>query len=264
MNFMFPAEVSDIVSVPEQFRSLYEKPEGETAFKMVSDPRVKGAVEGLVGLGKALDKARGDADAARKSKIDLTPLKDYGEDPVSIAAAFGSKIKELQDQLAGEGKKKLDLEAIRTSMAAENEKIRKDWEEKYGKLRKEMHRVKVTDALNQELLRVSADELLAPFAEKYLRSVDSEDGGIDVQVVDEKGNVRYNGTGQYMTIAEKIAEMKGDKKWAKFFPSEAPRGGGAAPGGGSGRQKPSESDDADMTPAQKIRRGLEARMAGKK
>jgi hypothetical protein len=69
-----------------------------------------------------------------------------------------------------------------------------------------------------------------------------------------------------MTISERVQEMKGIERFAKLFPSEAPKGGGAAPGSASrnsSQNRPGGVKTEDMTPQQKIAAGLSRGLAVK-
>lgn len=257
MEFTFPVSVPDIATVPAQFQSLYAQVDGKGDFTISQAPEVKGAVEGLVGLGKALAAARRDADDLKKKKVDLSPLKEFGEDPASIATTIQGQIKALQDQLAGEGKKKLDLEEMRKSMGDAHGKDKEAWAQKNAALQAQLFDLLVKkEAVSAVAAQKGDTAILMPFIERSVKVEQLENGSMQVYVVDEHGNKRYSGTGSLMTVAERVAEMKADKTYAKLFESETKGGGGAPPGGGAGRAKAGADDDADLTPTQKIAKGL--------
>ena len=114
-NFGDNQQVSDINTVPEQFRPLYAAVEGQEGVHKLKndDPTVKGAIEAVLGLNTALLAARGDVKKVKEGVIDLSPLADYGTDVPSIQA----KIEELNAQLADAKKGKdtppVDVEKLK-------------------------------------------------------------------------------------------------------------------------------------------------------
>ena len=257
MKFEFPGSIADVNVVPEQFRPLYEKAEGASEFTLSGDPKVRGAIEALVGLNKALAAARIDAENARKKQIDLSPLRDFGEDPAAIHTTVQSKLKELQDQLAGEGKKRLDLEAIRKEMSESQEAMKKTYEDKLGK-----RRAQLFDVLGKERMAVAIAKsqgnlaLLSPHLEKELRVEEDENGRIEVAVVDASGSVRWSAKdpGKKMSIEERVEEMKSSTTYAPLFKSESPSGGGTPPG--SGNRSPKGDGNQQKSSKEKIMAGL--------
>lgn len=254
--FEFVESLPDLSVVPQQFQSLYQQSEG--GFKLISDGPAKGAVEAIVGLSKALKASRADVEQAKKSKVDLSPLKEFGEDPATIHGNITKKMKELQDQLAQGDKGKLDLENLRKDMQASAEKSRNEYENRIKGLTGQLHTLLRDNVAKSAIAAHKGDELLLKFVQDFT-TVEEADGQLNVLVVDDKGNKRFGGTGNPMTIAELVAEMKGNKTYAKFFESETPKGGGSPPGGqnrGAARPPVGNGTRDEMTSSQKIALGL--------
>lgn len=252
------AVVDDISKVAEQFRPLYEKPEGEEKFKLSSKPEVKSAIEALMGMQTALKAARQDAEAAKKNRVDLTPLKEFGENPEEVATKIKEQIKTLQDQVAGEGKKKLDLDELRRSMAEAHGKDKERYENQIKKLTLQLEDILFKKEAIQAIAAEKGDpELLMPLLERQKSTETLEDGSIRIAILDENKAPRYSVTnpGKLMDIVERVKEMKGHASYGKLFASEAPRGGGTPPGSASGRSGKSEGG-TELTANQKISAGL--------
>lgn len=256
MDFLFPESVTDLATVPEQFRPMYAAAEdGKTHSLKKNDATVKGAVEAIIGLGKSLKASRTDTENERKKKVDLSPLKDWGEDPASIANSFNAKLKELQDQLAQGGKAKIDLDSLRADMTKAHNKEKEGWETRLKTLKGQLFTVLVENNAKSALAADALDvDLALPFVKNFIKTVE-EDGQVKIYVVDEQDNRRYGPNGADMTIAELVNEMRISKKYAPLFKSNTPKGGGTPPGAGSGRQKAGD-DKAEKSSVEKIQIGL--------
>ena len=253
MEFSFGPAFDKVEMIPEQFRTLYEEKDGKHQLKS-EDATVKGAVAAIVGLNSALQKER-------KSKVDLSALKDYGSTVEEIAAGFRSKVEDLTAQIAGGDKLKAQVEKIRAELAAGHAKDVEALKARSGALTAQLHGLLVTSAAKSAIAGEKGDiELLLPFVEKRLKATEA-DGAYAVQVIADDGETpRYSGvTGQPMTIAELVKEMKANAKYGKLFESEAPKGAGPKPGVTANKQLPQSKDD--MSPTHKIRAGFAKRQA---
>lgn len=257
--YEFVDEVADVEAVPEQFRALYAKPENGTTFKLQKDnPMVRGAIEAVVGLHKTLKTVRGELDSAKKIKVDLTPLKDFGEDPTAIATTFGTKLKELQDQLASKGNKQLDLDNLRKDMTKAHEAEKTAWAARAKGLQDQLFTHLVESTAKSAVAEVAVDiDLAMPFVLKNIKTME-EDGAIKVLIVDDQGNRRYGATGKDLTIVELVNEMQSNKKFAPLWKSKTPSGGGTPPGS-SGMRGGNKAGTGELTSSQKISQGLNAK-----
>jgi len=253
MEFEFPAKVEDLSKVPSQFAAMYEK--SDDGFTISQDPKVKGAVEAIFGFSKAIKAVRAESDELRKKKVDLTSLKEYGEDPVSISASVKTRIENLQAELAKTTK--ADAEALRKDLMAHHQKEKDGILQKQERLKGQLYTVFVENAARQAISDQKGDpNLLMPFVKERIKVIDNEDGSMGIFIVDESGNRRYNSASHDMTISELVLEMKTSKTFIRLFDSESPRGGGMPPSGAKGTPRP---DGSALTAQQMISKGLESR-----
>lgn len=261
MEFDFSAnvQVPDISKIPEQFRPLYAKDEESGAFKLRSeDSAVKGAVEAITGLNKALKSERALTADLKKKQVDLAPLGDYGKSVDEIAAGVRAKLEELQGQIAGAGKAKLDLEKIKADLAAAHAKDVGVKDTTIKSLQEQLRSIlidqQIRGALGDKAVSV---ELALPHVSSRVQAV-QEDGQFKVFVVDKDGSRRYSGmTGQPMTINELVEEMRASESYQPLFKSVAPKGSGTPPAGA--RAGSFSGDRSKLTANQKIELGLAKR-----
>jgi hypothetical protein len=257
-NFAQNTEVDALDVVPEEFRPLYaEKEAGGYALK-TEDETVKGAVAAILGLNKALVASRAEAKEAKSRTVDLSALSDYGESVDEIAAGVQTKLEELETQVAGGKKAKLDLDKVRADLGAAHAKQMEAVNKKNEALTSQLHTLLITNDLRAAIgdRAINAD-LVLPFAERQMRVVD-EDGTLKAYVVNPDGTQRFSGvTAQPMTGKELIEEMAVSEAYAPLFRSNKPDGGGTPPGspGRRSQNRPTE----ELSANEKIARGLAAR-----
>ena len=266
MKFIFAnnKEVKSLDAVPPEYHGLYVQ-EGEGHKLNTDDPQVGGAIAVLVKVDTALHAER-TAHAATKAKatsVDLSSLSDYGATVEEIAEGIKAKLSD-----AGKGTK-TDKEVIaqhvrnaQDAMALTHGKELKAHEDRNGALQKRLYTELVTNKANTAL--VDAGIIDADLARPHLVNnvkVTEVEGEFSVNVVDTSGEVRYSGTtAQPMTIAERVAEMKGEEKFKPLFKSDAKPGGGKRPGGPP--TKPA-GKTGDMSATEKIQAGLNKGQATK-
>ncbi len=271
MKFDFAANktVDSIEKVPADFRGLYSEGDDGSFSLRSDDAGVQSAVSAITRLNNALVSSRAEAKAAKdNSGVDLSALEDYGVTPEEIATTVAGKLEELQAQItSGKGKKSAE------EVERQIEKIKKDLMKTHqtevdakevviGGLRGHLHKTLISDAATREIAAAGGDaEMLMPFVAPTLKPFES-DGKYGVNVIDpEDGSTRYSGvTGEPMTIAERVAELKATDKFTKLFSSEAPSGGGTPP---NGRKSPQAPKGQELTPVQKISSGLSKGLASK-
>jgi hypothetical protein len=246
MEFDFgPVETLD--KVPEQFRPLYS--EG-TDKKFAIAPAFKGVGEALVGLNGALKKER----ANKPKVVDLSVLSDFGDSPEKIYETISTKIKTLEEQVAAGSKinpEKLKQEFV---TAHQGELTKRD--NRNTALQNQLYSLLVDNSATTAILEAKGSaELLIPQIRSQVKVLE-DDGKFAVFVVDSAGDKRFSGvTGQPVSIKELVAEMKGDKRFARAFDSEAPSGGGMRPGSGNS-QRALQREDAPKSSVSKISAGL--------
>jgi len=255
MKFSFSENVTvkNIDIVPEDFRALYVKKDDGTFTLDTSDAKVKSAVAAITGLNQALVTSRAEAEAAKKGKVDLSSLADYGDTPEKIAEGITAKIKALTD--GG----KVNVDKIRQEIAASFAKDHESKDKRIGALSAQLHKILVDNGATAAIADAKGVvDLLLPMIRNNIR-VAEKDGQFHVNVVDAQNEIRYSGvTGQPMTIKELVAEMKGNTAFGGAFQSEALGGGGTKPGStttpaGGTNTMPKASDSVS-----KIARGLTA------
>lgn len=259
-NFGDNQQVSDLSSVPEQFRSLYVPVEGqESVYKLRSeDPIVKGAVEAILGLNTALLAARGDVKRAKAGKIDLSPLADYGSDVSSIKEKIEEMKSQLADALKGKDTPPVDVEKLKAEFFKAHASELTARDKRLKSLNGQLHKVLVTNALTTAVAEAKGNaDLLMPMLQSKVKAVVDDSGEMGVYVIDAAGDQRFSGvSGKEMTIPELLSEIKADSRYAGAFESEAPAGGGMLPGT-SGQPTPRKM--TPMTANDKIAAGLASR-----
>lgn len=264
-NFEENANVTDINTVPENYRGLYEEGQNSEGAKVF---KISGAAAGIVadyiGTNKSLVQSRADKKAASdesasrrvtaKSVIDFTRnlgIDDVDEnEPLTSLTTF---ISDLTDQVKGGKQIKVDLDKIRNeSKRLLSEAVAVEIA-KTGKMQTSLERYLVGEAAGAAISDAKGSrELLLPIVKEQVRVIQDGDDFV-VRVVDGDGDVRSDGAGGWMGIAALVAEMKTNERYARAFESETPAGTGTKPG--SMTQK-TVRQTTDLTPAQKIASGL--------
>lgn len=261
-NLLANATVDDLSMVPEDFRPLY-KQEGNS---YVHNADLSSVIKAVSGMQDLIPKLRNDITAAKKAQVDLSPLSDFGPDPVSIAETVKAKMAELEGQIKG-GAKPADIEKVRKEIqdaAAQQIKVAN---EARDKLEAALTGEITVGTLTREIAAAKGDpEMLLPFTSRHVKVQRLDDGSYKPAVVGEDGSVRYNpATGKEMTVAELVSEFKSNKKFGSFFASEAPVGGGTGQQPRPGQQPlpGAQGQQGQMRPNDKIAAGLAALEAGR-
>jgi hypothetical protein len=258
-DFGANAVVEKLETVPEQFRPLYVEKEGKFALA-ADDPKVKGAVEALSGLGKALKAARDEAKG--RAPVDLSPLKEFGGSPEEIAASVRTRLEELSAAAKGGTDAKLNIEKIKADLAKAHSTELTAREKRIEALTGQLYGHLVESEAKGAIASEKGDlDLLLPFVKQRVKVVE-EDGKVQVFVVDDAGDRRYSGvTGTPMSIRELVREMKAAPKFGKLFESETPKGSGHRPGSAK-TQTGGTREPAQRSSLEKIQAGLERRGRG--
>lgn len=261
MEFNFAPEFDNAEAIPQQFRGLYVNADNKYKLR-ADDEGVKGAVEAITGLNRALTASRAEAKAAKGKSVDLSPLSEFGDNPTTILQGFQTKLQELQNELAKGDKAKLNLDKIKQELAEGHSKDLKSKDTRIQALTGQLYNLLVESSATSAIAEAKGvPTLLMPFLKERVKVVE-KDGQQQVYVVDQAGDIRYSGvTGQPLSIKELVGEMKSDKQFGRLFESEQQAGGtGGSSGGGS--VKPGHSgggSQKEMTSTDKIKQGLAKR-----
>ena len=252
MEFAFAPEVTDINTIPEDFRGFYAQ-EGDK-HKLKDDPIVKASVKTITGLNSSLKAARNEAKTYKGKAVDLTPLSEFGATPEEILAAVTSKLEEAK--LGGDKKAQKELENIKKALTDSHAKEINTRETRIKGLTEQLYSHLVDSSATAAIAELKGvPKLLLPFVRNQVK-VEEKDGKLNVNVVDAEGNTRFGATGQPMTIKELVQSMKGDQEYARLFESEAPSGGGRPPTTKPSNHATNQNQRDQMSPIQKIQAGL--------
>lgn len=250
-------KIAALEEVPADFRWMYKQGDGGFEFD-AENPGVKGSLSIINTMKKTNSVVRSERDAARREKIDLSALAEYGTSPAEIAATLANNKKEWETQLAA---KSVDVNQIRDGIAKEYDKKLGVGRKREEKLQTQLQRSLINDgiaaAIAEEKGTASAVKLLPPFLVPQVKLVE-ENEELVPRVFDSDGKVRYGSNGP-MTIKELVQESKVNPDFGTFFQSEAPSGGGTKPGTTSAAAPPVRKDVNDMSPEEMINQGLPKR-----
>lgn len=219
--------VSDLKAVPEQYRSLYSQ-NGEN-YDLTPPEGSQPLITGIDTVARGLASERTGRKADKDRIVDLSPLSEYGTSPEEIKASFTAKVEELQTQITGEGDAKLNLEKIKEDIKKAHSIEMQSAADTIKGLQGQIYNYEFTNQAQAAIATQGAAQYQAPLllAMKPFIREKTEDGKHKVVVVDEEGNIRYNGgTQAEMTVAELVGEMKSSELYAHFFPSDKPKGPG--------------------------------------
>lgn len=256
MTFIFGQNetVTSLDSVDENLRPFYTANEAEDGFVIKPD---------MVEVSKAWDGINTANVAIRKEnkglsgkKVDLSGLSEYGTTPTEILESFTGQKKELSDALdKKEGH--VNPEKIRVEM-----KKAHTVELDVANKRAESYKTQLYDTLvtNVAMTAISEhkgnEKLLLGFVTKQVEMKDI-DGKLEPHVIDEDGDRKMGGAGSYMTVAELVKNMKGDKTFAALFDAEV-KGGSGPPSSRSPQGGPAAKGDK-IAPGDRLQRALNKR-----
>lgn len=253
-DFAKNEQVESLDTVPEQFRSAYVENEDAEAGGFVINPTVKPMTDAITGLNGALTKARKEA-KGRKTVTPKDILSPLGFESVEQAEESINALKEQLEQ-AGEGKINLDKMKKDMQKGFDAELAKKD--QSLGTMASSLHRYLVEkEAVNAIASAKGVSDLLLPHIKSQARVIQEGDDFL-VRIVDGDGEARGDGKGGFMTVSDLVAELKGSPTFGRAFESEAPRGGGAPPGGQRPPQAPGQQQ-RELSSTEKIAQGLRNR-----
>jgi len=256
--------VDDLSTVPEQFRGLYNAEKGADG-KFTVSAAAQPLVTAYVGETTALAKARKDLKASNDEsaarRVTKTAVVDFAkklglenineENPLEN---IETHIGELLGKVKGGPDLMKSIEKIKTDYERKNTEVVTTADAKVVKMLTSLQKHLVGEAAASAIAAQKGDpKLLRPFVEKYVKVVQEGEDYV-VRVVDDAGDIRSNGAGGWMGVADKVTEMKSDASYARLFDSEVKGGGGHPPG--SGGKPPVKPAGAERTSIDKITSGL--------
>jgi hypothetical protein len=257
-DFSTNAALDTLDSVPEQFRGVYVQNEG----KYVVNDTLKGVVEAVTGLNKALKTERTQHGELKKAKDVSSAVKEaLGEHGIESLDQAKAKIGELVATVAEKGK--VDPAKIRAEIeqtfAGERTKLQGEIESMQGTL----SRYLVDAEANAQLNAAKGNsKLLLPVIKAATKVVKDGDEYV-VRVLDADGSYRGDGKGGFMTVADLVGELKNSADYKVAFASDAPTGGGGNKNPPASRQahqqRQTKEGGGNDNPTSLIQRGLAAR-----
>ena len=214
---MLKLNVDSLDAVDEPLRALYE-PDGDK-FKL----KVEG-VEDTSGLKSALS-------AERKRAADLEKQakawKSGGRTPDEIAELLQAQ----EARALTEAEKKGEWDKIKAQMNTAHETALKAKDETIGAMRRRLE-AELVDAKATAAIAAAkgVPELLLPIVQRFVK-VDED---FSVQVVDAKGEPRFNGKGEALSISDLITEMRATELYGRAFEGSGQSGSGMQPGNPNG------------------------------
>jgi len=262
-DFVFDTENSTetLENVPANYHHMFE--EGDGGFNLTETGR--GVAEVINGLTANLTASRktkksvSDEAAARRQQNTVfeTSLRNAGfegdefdEDSVnSFISGLTTKAGEASD--VGERLAAQKTEMTRAHTAALESKD-KELSGMRASLDKHLLNAEATSAIASEK---GVPDLLMPFVMQQAKVQQLDNGDYVARVLDETGEVRYNGKGDPMTVTELVQSMKSDAKYGRLFDAEVTPGGGVQPSP-KPVAKGAVVDQGDKTAVSKISSGL--------
>jgi len=247
------ATLENLEELPEEFHEDYEERDGKFFLKILDNFVPKDKVEDVSGLKSALEKERQNNKALSSAKRQLE--EQFG----GIDVEEYQRLKELEQQEEeNKAAKKGEWDKLKLQMTEKhNEELAKR-AERENKLLSALERKTIdadaVAALNEFKGNVT---LLLPHVKGHVRMVE-EDGAFVARVVDDQGNPRVNGEGNFLTVRELVSEMRDQETYAKAFDAGVKSGGGTPPGGGSGNgsgkkgEIPSDLKRGNLTTKEKV------------
>lgn len=257
-NFGDNAEVSDINTVPEEFRGAYAQ-DGD---KHKLTPQASAITKAFDGMAATLGTVRSENDElTAKVKgfkpTDLSKLSAFGTTVDEINAGVETAISEARKKTGSAGAEELDR--VRAEMQTAMDQAITGRDTSIQGLETQvidlMFRADAIAAIGEAK---GNPDMLLPMLQGERLVEKGEDGKIRVFVKDTAGKKRFGNDGQPLTFAARIGELKADAKFAGVFESDMGPGGGTPPNGQQQHQK-FRQPAGEKTSKEKIASGLAKR-----
>jgi len=277
-EFNLDGAIENLDSVPDDRKHFYAK--GNDGYRV--DAKFVGAAKRINGLGTNLKADRSKLTEARNEAIksrtnskgfdslvasiaDLPEdqrnpdgLKAYLETLVAKAAKGGEKGAEAARQ----------LETVKQEMARAHAIAMGEKDKSMDEMRTSLNRYMIGEQANSALNEHKGNPLfLRPHIDRLTRVQRQEDGSYEVEVLDDKGQIRYNGQGGKMTVPELVETLKKDDRFSAAFEGRVQSGTGTPAGkkvDQRGAERVQQEPPGGKTKGvDMIKRGLEARRAAR-
>lgn len=219
--------IENLDAVPEDFKYLYVQ--GQDGFKV--DPKHVKMAEAFNGLKTNLKKERDTKTAANNQAAqERNAAKAWKE----LAKKFGNAdtpekleafIVELNKKIeAGE---KIDVEALKRDLLKAKDDAVAAKDQEVQTLLGALEKALVESVAVAELAKEKgAPGLLLPVIKGKTKIIKGEDGGYHVRVVNPDGSIVHDGnTGNPLSIAQLVGNLKKDADYGRAFDSAKPAGG---------------------------------------
>lgn len=266
--FNLDAPIENLSGVPSDLQQFFTKTnEGfvvADAFKPVAT-RMNGLATNLTETRAARTKAGQDAGKERERARQLAAIFEGVEGITEITPeAISTYIADLTAKAAagGKGSKAAaeEIERVRKEMAAAHtkdlEKLKAEKDGLAGQITTLVKGAQISDALASHKI-VGSGEVLKSYLDQRVKVMTDEATGQPyAAVVDDKGQVRYNGAGNPMKVTEYVASLKESDDFRPFFAAEKKAGTGTDPNGSRKVPAAQKQDGEERTPLSKISKGL--------
>lgn len=266
--FNLDAPIENLSGVPTDLQQFFTKTgEGYVvadALKPVAT-RMNGLAKNLEDTRKARTTAGQDAGKAREQARQLAAIFEGVEGITEVTPeAIATYIADLSAKAAagGKGSKAAaeEIDRVRKEMATAHAKdldaLKAANEGLSGQITTLVKGAQISDALASHKI-VGSGEVLKSYLDQRVKVMTDETTGQPyAAVVDDKGQVRYNGAGNPMKVTEYVASLKESDDFRPFFAAEKKPGTGTDPNGSRKIPSAQKQDGEERTPLSKISAGL--------
>lgn len=263
-DFVFDTEnpTESLDGVPQNFHHMFE--EGDNGFVLGETHR--GVAEVINGLTANLNNSRktkksvSDEAAARRQQNTVfeNSLRSAGYEGEEFdeenVTAFITGLTQKAGA-AGDVGERLAAQKAEMTRAHTSALEAKDTE--IGGMQKSLEKYLInSEASNAIAAEKGNPALLTRFVQDFTKVQKLDNGDYVARVVDADGEIRYNGKGDPMTVAELVRSMKEDKTYGVMFEAEVTPGGGTQHSPKPVAKGNSKMADGDKSPVSKIASGL--------
>jgi hypothetical protein len=219
-----PLIVDTLDSVPETIRANYVAAENGK-FRLDLD-----GYEDPAGLKSALEKER---KAARDASRQAQQWASLGKTPEEIQALVEAQRQAEEDKAAKGG----EWDKLKAQMHQAHQAELSKREEREATLKRSLERRLVdADATAAIAALKGVPALLLPHVRASVKVIE-EDGEFVARVIDQAGNPRVNGKGEFLSISDLVGEMRQSEVFGRAFEATGTTGSGASSSAGTGSGK---------------------------